>query len=507
MPGWRRRRLTRRRVYGCRVARVSSCEPPWAAPTYPARVMPSELVRLTAREVVDLLLRRQVRPTELVAACLARIEEVEPSIRAMPTLCPERAERHALDIERGRRPSGVLGGLPIAVKDLTDVAGVRTTYGSPIYADHVPERSDLLVERLESAGAIVIGKSNTPEFGAGGNTFNDVFEDTRNPWDTSLTAGGSSGGSAAALAAGEVWLATGSDLAGSLRTPASFCGVVGIRPRLGRVPTGPQELPFDTLSVEGPMARNVADAALLLELMSGEDPSDPLSRSADSAFLVSALEASPPARLAFTADLGGITPVHPEVASVCAAAAARFAELGTEVQGGSPDLGEAPGAFQILRAVSYVAAHGLRYEAEPERLKADIRWNVERGLALSPGEIAEAERARGRLFHALASFLEGVDVLACPAACVPPFPVERRWVEEVEGVRFDNYVEWLRITSAITLTGFPAIVVPAGLTEDGRPVGLQLVGRSEASVLSAAASFEALSGAAREVPRDPAPAR
>jgi amidase len=450
----------------------------------------------------------EVTPSQLVEAALARIHETDDALQAMPTVCAERARAHARRIEDGDAPAGPLGGLPIAVKDLNDVAGVRTTYGSPIYADHIPERSDLLVERLEANGAIVVGKSNTPEFGAGANTFNEVFPDTRNPWNTALTPGGSSGGSAAALAAGQVWLATGSDLAGSLRTPASFCGVVGLRPSPGRVASGPNDLPFDTLAVEGPMGRTVADAALMLDALAGADSRDPLSLPAPpQPFLEAAREARAPRTVAFTPDLGGITPVDPEVAAICAAAAEHFAEVGAELRHASPDLSGAPEAFQVLRAASFVASLGPLYETDRDRLKSDIRWNVARGLALTPSEVAQAERDRGRIAHAMATFLDDVDVLACPAASVPPFPVEQRWVDELGGERFDNYVEWLRITSAITLTACPAIVVPCGLTSGGLPVGLQLVGRArgEAALLSAAAAFESLAGTAAFVPRDPAP--
>ena len=236
--------------------------------------MSDDLCMLTAVETVALLRSGDVSPGELVEAALRRIERVDPQLNALPTLCAERA------LERARNISSdtTLAGLPIAVKDLNDVAGVRTTYGSPIYSDHVPDRSDLMVERLEQRGAVVVAKSNTPEFGAGGNTFNEVFGETRNPWDTSRTCGGSSGGSAAALASGQVWLATGSDLGGSVRTPAGFCGVVGVRPSPGRVAAGLSPLPFETMSVEGPMGRTVADAALMLDAMAGLDPRDPRCR-------------------------------------------------------------------------------------------------------------------------------------------------------------------------------------------------------------------------------------
>ena len=262
--------------------------------------MSDDLCMLTAVEAVALLRSGQVSSRELVDSALRRIEQVDPELNALPTVCAERA------LDRAGRASRdtTLAGLPIAVKDLNDVAGVRTTYGSPIYADHVPDRSDFMVERLEQRGAVVVAKSNTPEFGAGANTFNEVFGETRNPWDTSRTCGGSSGGSAAALASGQVWLATGSDLGGSVRTPAGFCGVVGIRPSPGRVAAGPSPLPFGTMSVEGPMGRTVADAALMLDAMAGLDARDPLSLEApERPFADAAAAPALPARIAYTPDL------------------------------------------------------------------------------------------------------------------------------------------------------------------------------------------------------------
>src|SRR3954469_14199942 len=283
---------------------------------------------LTAVEVVALLRSGQISSRELVESALRRIEQVDRELNALPTVCGERA------LDRAARASRdtTLAGLPIAVKDLNDVAGVRTTYGSPIYADHVPDRSDFMVERLEQRGAVVVAKSNTPEFGAGANTFNEVFGETRNPWDTSRTCGGSSGGSAAALASGQVWLATGSDLGGSLRTPAGFCGVVGLRPSPGRVASGPSELPFGTLSVEGPMARSVADAALMLDAMSGPHPADPLGLGPPPGpYRKAAAQARLSARVAFTPDLG-ITPLEPAVRDACERAVAALEAAGVEVQ-------------------------------------------------------------------------------------------------------------------------------------------------------------------------------
>lgn len=471
-----------------------------------------ELLRRPAREVVDLLAKREVRPSELVELALARIAEADPAVNAVPTLCPERAMERALALEAAPPPEdrrGWLGGLPVVIKDMVDVAGVRTTYGSPIFADHVPGASAYEADRLEARGAVVVGKSNTPEFAAGANTFNEVFGATLNPWDTALTCGGSSGGAAVALATGMVWLADGSDLGGSLRTPASFCGIVGLRPSPGRVPHGPGASPFQTLAVAGPMARDVRDAALMLDAMSGLDPRDPLSFDAPARSFAKVVEE--PVRLrkvAFSADLGGITPVDPEVADVCRAAAARFAELGAEVLEACPDLSAATDVFTVLRAEAFVASRATLLERHRDRLKPEVVWNIERGLELTAGEIGRAERERGLMQRRTAAFLAEHDLLLCPAAVVPPFAVEQRYVEELNGRRFASYIDWVAINYAITLTGCPALSLPCGFTKGGLPVGLQIVGppRGEARLLAAAAMLEDLLGLRARTPTDPRPA-
>ena len=458
----------------------------------------TELCDLGARQAVALLRAGEVRPADLIDAALVRIDETDPALNAMPTLCSERATERAAAVAGG----ALLAGLPIAVKDLNDVAGVRTTYGSPIFADFVPEQSDLMVERLEERGAVVLGKSNSPEFGAGANTFNEVFGETRNPWNVLRTCGGSSGGSAAALAAGQVWLATGSDLGGSLRTPAGFCGVVGVRPSPGRVARSPGELPFDTLSVEGPMARTVGDAALMLDAMAGRDERDPLSLEAPERTFQSAAEAPAlPTRIAWSPDLG-ITPVESDVRTVCGAAVERVAAAGGRVDEAHPDMTQAPEAFHVLRAAGFVAGLGPLLDEHRDLLKPDVVWNIEAGLAMPPARLGAAERARGAVHAAMIAFLETYDVLICPSACVAPFPVETRWPREVAGVAQETYIDWLRITSAITLTGCPVVALPCGLNADGLPIGLQLVGRprGEHALLAAAAAVEEILGMAGSVP-------
>ncbi len=468
-----------------------------------------ELTRLSACAAVDLLRKGEITPLDLVDASLSRIAEVEPQINAIVTTCPERARDQARRLMAQPRSAQDdfrwLAGLPFAVKDLNDLAGVRTTYGSPIFADNIPQRSDIMVERLEANGGIPIGMSNSPEFGAGGNTFNEVFGETLNPWNTKLNAGGSSGGAAAALAAGEVWLATGSDLGGSLRTPASFCSVVGLRPTPGRVASGPGQIKFDTLAVNGPMARSVEDVALMLDAMVGWHIEDPLSLEVPGESFRTLTQAKRvPRRIAFSPDLG-ITPVDPETRAICAAAAQRFAELGCHVEEACPDFSGVPEAFQTLRALDYAATMNALYESNRAQLKPDVIWNIERGRKLESAQIGRAMLRRGQLYEQMAAFFQNYDLLLAPAACTPPLDVKIRWVEQVAGQNFDNYVDWLKIASVVTMTSCPSLALPAGFTRDGRPVGLQLVGkpRGEAQLLSASAALEDLLGLVHLTPVNP----
>jgi amidase len=476
--------------------------------------MATELHELTAEQAVAALRSGEVSPLELVEASVRRMEAVDPALNALPTRCIERAMAAARGFKRGASvpgESGWLAGLPIAIKDLNPVAGVRTTYGSRVYAQHVSPRSDLLVEQLEASGAIVIAKSNTPEFGAGASTFNEVHGRTHNPWNTAKSVAGSSGGSAAALASGQVWLAHGSDLGGSLRTPASFNGVVGLRPGPGRVARGLFRLPFDTaasdlLFVEGPMARTARDTALMLDAMLGAHREDPLSQPRPQKSVLASMDDMPlPRRIAFSPDLG-IVPVDPEVVSVCAAAAHRFETLGAVVEEASPDFSGAVESFQVLRAALFAADHVEHLRKHRDLLKPDVVWNIERGLALTGEEIADAEAVRLRIIGEALRFFERYDLLLCPSAIVTPFDVETRYVEEVAGHRFDNYVHWLAITFAITLTTCPAASAPAGLSAQGLPIGLQIVGppRAEAAVLAAAHELDQLSGFSARLPVTPA---
>jgi amidase len=463
----------------------------------------SDLCKLTARAAIDLLKKGDVSPRELVEASLARIAATDSEIHAMPTLCADRARQAAAKADR----SSLLAGLPFAVKDLEDVAGVRTTYGSPIYANHVPARSDIMVERMESRGGIVIGKSNTPEFGAGANSYNQVFADTRTPWNTAMTSSGSSGGSAAALAAGQVWLATGSDLGGSLRTPASYCGVVGLRPSPGRVASGPSDFPFGTMAVIGPMARNVADCALMLDAMAGRHDEDPMSLEAPrDSFLSSASKPRMPLRVAYSADLG-ICPVDGVVRGSVAAALKKLAAAGVAVEEATPDLHDAPEIFRVLRAAGFATSLKGEYDDHRELLKPEVIWNIETGLALDAAAIGQAEKGRGQLYHRVLAFMKKYDLLLVPAAILPPFDVKTRWIKSLGGETFDSYVEWIRITYALTLTSLPVLCIPCGVTKDGLPIGLQLVGkpRGEAALLVAGAALEQVFAVAGQLPIDPRP--
>ena len=459
---------------------------------------------MTAREAVRRLKNKDVSPHELIDAALSRIAEVEPSVNALPTLCEDRARDFAANLSGDPDQPGWLAGLPVAIKDMNEVGGVRTTYGSPIYADHVPEKSDITVTAMEARGATVLAKSNTPEFAAGANTFNEVFGKTRNPWNTALTCGGSSGGSAVALATGEVWLAGGSDLGGSLRTPAAFCSVVGYRPSPGRVRRANVN-PFDTMGVNGPMARNIGDVGLLLDNMAGEDIADPISLPApDVPYQTSAESPRPPKRVAFTQDFGFL-PVAAEIKEIAAGAASRLEALGAEVVETHPDLKDGPEIFQTIRAAMYASGMAELIEQHRDLIKPEVIWNAEKGLALAPEEIARATVARGALYQRTVSFFDDFDLLVAPMTQVSPFDVDIRYVTEIEGTELETYVDWIALPSIVTLTACPALSLPCGFTGDGLPVGLQLIAppRRDADLLSMAAAVEQLFGLAGQVPIDP----
>ena len=468
-----------------------------------------ELCALPAREVVARLRSGEVTASEALDAALARIAATDGAVNAMVTLCEARARR-ALgrlgeDAEENGREPGWLAGLPIAIKDLTDVAGVRTTFGSAAMRDFVPERSDPLVKRLERRGGVVVGKTNTPEFGAGANTFNEVFGATRNPWVTSRNAGGSSGGAAAALATGQIWLAQGSDLAGSLRTPAALCGVVGLRPSPGRCGGGPAATAFSIEAVSGPMARDVRDLALFLDAMAGFDPRMPISLEAPATpFQDAAREPRPRPRVAFSEDQGGFAPVEPEIRAVLRAAMDAVARAGGEVEQACPELPGLRETYVTLRGVHYGSILAYLPDEVQARFKETLRANTEFGRTLETSRIYDAMRQRTVLHHAMRAFLERHDVLAIPVVGLEPGPVEEEYPRAVDGVPTEDYVDWLRFSFLATTTALPALSLPVGLTASGMPVGLQLVGppRGEAVLLAVARAVEEAVGAA-PTPIDP----
>ena len=464
------------------------------------------LVRETANAIVDKLKKGEVTPLDLLDVLEQRIAEVDGKVNALPTLCFDRARTHAKSLMQ-KKPAerGLLAGLPIPIKDLFNVEGTLNTQGSPIFKNDVSAKSDIVVQNLEKNGGVVYAKSNTPEFGAGANTFNEVFGPTLNPWDISKSAAGSSGGAAVALATGMAWLAHGSDMGGSCRNPASFCGVVGLRPSIGRVAHTPLASIDRNIGVHGPMARNVEDLALLLDAMSGEYADDPLSLPAPpTSFLSAARSSKRPKRVAYSPDLG-ITPVDPEVKAVTRKAAERFAEAGAIVEEAHPDLREAHECFHVLRAFDFAITKAQLLRTKRDLLKPEVIWNIEEGLKLTVEQIERAEAQRVAMTARAVEFFRTYDLLLCPATIVSPFPVENRYVAECNGKKFDNYVEWLGIVYAITLACCPALSLPCGFTKSGLPIGLQMVAkpRAEAELLAGAKVLEDILGVRGTTPIDP----
>lgn len=441
----------------------------------------TELADRQAVELVAMIRRREISAREVLADCLARIDEWNPHVNAIPTLVPDRAMAWADEADRRTASGdelGVLHGLPVAHKDLELTAGIRTTMGSPLLADFVPDEDGLVVQRLRAAGAVTIGKTNTPEFGAGSQTFNPVFGATRNPYDLTKTCGGSSGGAAVALATGMVPLADGSDMGGSLRNPASFCNVVGLRPSYGRVPSWPNATPWSGLGTAGAMARTVDDLALQLQAIAGPDGRVPISLpEPGSAFAMVA--GGPPidpagVRVAWSPTLG--LPIDPAVRNALADVPERLSALGCRVVEDAPDLRGARDIFQTLRAWHFEISTGAFYDRAPDRLKDTVRWNIELARSLRLTDHARAATEHARLVERVRSFFERYDVLALPTAQVPPFDVGLDWPREVDGIPMDTYIDWMRSCCDITVTGCPAVSMPAAFTPEGLPVGVQFVG-------------------------------
>jgi amidase len=461
-----------------------------------------------ATELHRLYRARKTSPLEVMQAVLARVDAVNPRLNAIVTLARDAALREAKTataaIKKTGRKLGPLHGVPVTIKDLTPTKGIRTTWGSKIFEHNVPTEDSLIVERLKAAGAIVLGKTNTPEFGAGGNTFNAVFGPTRNPWNTALTCGGSSGGAAVALATGMGPIAQGSDLGGSLRTPAAFCGVVGFRTTPGLVPMHPTLLAWDSLGVTGPMARTVGDVALMLSAVAGPDDRAPLSYDTDAGAFLKAVKAPSVKgwRVAWTPDLNGLIPVDAEVARVAEGATRVFRSLGAKVESVCCDFSEVNDIVLGTRGLAMVANHADKLPKWKEQMQKGLVWNIEQGLALTPRDIAKGQTLRTQLWQRVRVFMAMRDLLILPTVAVPPFPVEQPYPTEINGKPLDNYTQWFFLTYGITVTGLPVISVPCGFTRSGLPVGLQIVGRrrQEAMVLRAAAAFEAAAPWADKIP-------
>ncbi len=464
-----------------------------------------EICYLPATALARFIRQRELSAVEVVEAHLERIEQVNPKVNAIVTLVPERALREARAADerlaRGEEV-GPLHGLPVVHKDLASTRGLRTTFGSLVYSDFVPQEDALIVERLKRAGAITLGKSNTPEFGAGSQTFNEVFGATRNPYDLSKTSGGSSGGAAAALACGMVPIADGSDMGGSLRNPAAFCNVVGLRPSPGRVPVWPTLAPWSPLSVEGPMARDVLDAALMLGAIAGPDPRDPLSLSEPGELFLGSLERDlSRARLAWCRDLGGL-PVEPVITETLEKQLRVFGDLGCVVEEAEPDFSGSDEAFKALRAFHFELAYGELLAEHRHEMKDTVVWNIEEGRRLSVSKFAEAERMRTALYHRMREFMQGYDFLLLPVTQVVPFDVRVPFPTEIEGVQMETYIDWMKSCYYITVTGLPALSVPGGFTPQGLPVGLQIVGRprDDLGVMRLGRAFERETGFGRRRP-------
>ncbi len=452
----------------------------------------------TARRMAAAVRSREISARELLELHLARIAERNPQLNAVVSLDEERAREGAATADEALASGaevGPLHGLPHAFKDTHAVAGWPTTYGSPLYADHVPVVDDLLVERIRRAGVVVIGKTNVPEFAAGSHTFNRVFGTTLNPVDPSRSAGGSSGGAACALAAGMVPLADGSDMGGSLRNPASFCGVVGLRPSLRRVPDWPVDSFWQDISTGGPMARSVDDLALLLSVMAGPDERTPFALAEPGSVFAAPVRGDlAGVRVAVSTDLGGAFAVDPEVAAVVSRTAAVMADAGATLVDDHPDLGGADEAFRTLRAWQFQAAFAERLAAHPDAFKPALADNIRAGEPLTGADVARAFAQRTAVMDAMRRFLTAYDVLLMPVSQVAPFPADQEYPTEVDGRPMETYLDWMRSAYLITMTGCPAISVPAGTTADGLPVGVQLVARHGADrhLLEVAAALESV---------------
>jgi amidase len=478
---------------------------PFLASTLEGQAGASSVCFMSAVEMARLIRAKKLSAREALAAHLTQIERVNPKVNAIVTLVPELASAAAAKADemqaRGER-LGPLHGLPVAHKDLLDTRGIRTTFGSPLYKDNVPMENDIVVERMRRAGAITIGKTNTPEFGAGSQTFNAVFGATHNPYDLTKTCGGSSGGAAVALACGLVPVASGSDTGGSLRNPAAFCNVVGFRPSPGRVPNPRAAFAWWTLSTSGCLGRSVADLAFVLSTIAGPDSRAPLSINEPGERLARPLDRSfKGVRVAWYKDLGGV-PFDPRVRAVVDAHRKTFESLGCIVDQTEPDFAPAEVAFRVLRAWNTANSYGERFRAHPEAFKDTLTGEIEEGLRLTGTDVARAEAAHGQIWRRFQAFLEKYEYFVLPTTQLPPFDVNTPYPTEIAGVKFDSYIDWMKSCWYISATGNPAASVPGGFTPEGLPIGVQIVGRAneDFGVLQLAHAFEQATGFGKRHP-------
>jgi amidase len=469
------------------------------ASTLRAEGSDSALCFMSAVEMARLIRAKKLSAREALAEHLKQIERVNPKVNAIVTLVPEMAREAAAkadEMQAHNEKLGPLHGLPVAHKDLMETRGIRTTFGSPLYKDYVPTEDDLVVERMRRAGAITIGKTNTPEFGAGSQTFNKVFGATHNPYDLTKTCGGSSGGAAVALACGLAPVASGSDMGGSLRNPAAFCNVVGFRPSIGRVPYPKAEFAWSTLSTAGCLGRSVADLALALSTIAGPDSLAPLSIHEPGELFARPLGRSfQGVRVAWFKDLGGV-PFDPRVRTVVDGHRATFESLGCIVEQAEPDFAPAEVAFRVLRAWASASGYGASLDAHPDAFKDTLKGEIKQGLRLTGTDLARAEIAHGQIWRRFQAFLEKYEYFVLPTSQLPPFDIHTEYPTEIAGVKFENYIDWMKSCWYISATGNPAASVPGGFTPEGLPVGVQIVGRNKEdfSVLQMAHAFEEATG-------------
>jgi amidase len=465
----------------------------------------SDICFMTATEMAALIRKKKLSAREVMDAHLKQIERVNPKVNAIVTLVADRAAENARKADEAQSRGMALGplhGLPMAHKDLVETKGIRTTFGSPIFKDNVPTEDAILVERIHKAGAITVGKTNTPEFGAGSQTFNQVFGATKNPYDLTKTCGGSSGGAAVSLACGMVPIADGSDSGGSLRNPAAFCSVVGFRTAPGRVPHAAKGNAWSTLAVSGPMARTVGDVALLLSVIAGPDSRDPISITEPGSGFAGRLDRSfKGVRVAWFKNLGGVT-FDPRILDAVNAQRKTFESLGCIVEEAEPDLTGADEAFNTLRAWGYVAGYAELARMHPQQIKDTILWEIERGSKFKPADLARAETLHSQVWDRMRIFQEKYEYFILPTTQVPPFDVNQPYVTEIAGVKMNTYIDWMKSCYFISIVESPSISMPCGYTPEGLPVGLQIVGRhrEEFSVLQLAHAFEGATIGGRKRP-------